>query len=40
MWEMRGINDRVARSRGVQLTLDQLDVVNVKLAYHRLTMDL
>lgn len=37
---MRGINDRVARSRGVQLTLDQLDMVNVKLAQHRLMMDL
>jgi hypothetical protein len=36
---MRGMNDRVARSRGLQLTLDQLDVVNVKLAQHRLTMD-
>ncbi len=34
------MNGRVARSRSLQLTFDQLDVVDVKLTHYRLTMAL
>jgi hypothetical protein len=37
---MCGVNGRIARSRGVQLTLDQVDVADVQLSQNRVAMPL